>query len=108
MVIENLPERLKTLKTNLNRTPITQYILNPRDEVGVTNLELYRQNLNRVNRFRKFYYTNKVRKPLRDLLWLTIRLPRIELANHPDRLREVMEGVGAEVDLEEIVKNFGI
>jgi hypothetical protein len=42
------------------------------------------------------------------MLWLKVRLPRIERTNHPNQLREVMEGVGAEVELEEVVKNFGI
>jgi hypothetical protein len=89
------------------KDPITPFEL---DELGVRgHMSLVRKRVDILNRFRNIYYALKFKRQLRDWLWLKVRLPRIERANHPDLLREALDNAeDRELDLEEVVENFGV
>lgn len=101
--LKTLPELPRSIaKLELEHTGIY-------DEILMTdNPYEIREIVNKIHRFRVAYYTLKFKQRFRDLLWLKVRLPKIERANHPDLLRESVEGVGSEEELEEVVENFGI
>lgn len=72
-------------------------------------IELRRSNLQKLNRFRELYYTLKYKSRFWDLLWVKVRMPKIERANHPDLLQEALEqdGEESELDLEVVLQNLG-
>lgn len=91
-MMENIPLSLVGNSKTMQTTPIFQ-LLTPIELQGTHTLpslelfEVWRQNLRKLNRFRELYYTLKYKARFWDWLWIKVRLPRIERAHHPDRLR---------------------
>lgn len=100
--IETLPELpLSIAKLEIEHTIIYDKIL------MTDNIYEIREIVNKIHRFRVTYYTLKFKQRFRDLLWLKVRLPKIERVNHPDLLRDALMGLDSEEELEELVDTFG-
>lgn len=110
--MKNIPANILTIE--MKDTPIYEilrYNNSDEDQEGTLDIDILRSRLQILNRFRELYYSLRFKQKFRDLLWMRVRLPRIERVNHPDELRRVLiteEGSEDEESLEEVMENFGM
>ena len=104
--IEHIPDNLCAF--SCYNTPII-HTLNLHKPEGLTirqTNDFYRTKINKLQRARELHYTLKLKDPLRYWLWVRVRLPKIEQANHPDMLaKHMLEN--EDKDIEEVMDNFG-
>jgi Leucine-rich repeat (LRR) protein len=106
--IVNIPPSLVQNGGMLHRTPMGDIIDFPEAALFSERLIRVRLNLEKLNRFRKLYYTLKYKDRFRHWLWIKVRLPRIERTHHPDRLQEALKQEGGEeADLDEVLQKLG-
>lgn len=96
-------------------TPIYEEILKyTDDEDDLVDVAVLRARLQTLNRFRELYYALRFKQKFRDFLWMRVRLPRIERANHPDELKRVLRTEEEEEEseddggLEKVMETFGM
>jgi hypothetical protein len=103
------------LRWVIKETPLFDILYNPwrdstrfeMDEIGEKgDLYTFLKRLEILNQFRDLFYALKFKRPLRHWLWVRVRLPRIERANHPDILQRVLEAAVDE-PLERVIEVFG-
>jgi hypothetical protein len=102
-------------KWMIKETPLFDILYNPfqdstcfeLDELGEKG-DLYKflQRLKILNRFRDLFYALKLKRRFRHWLWVRVRLPRIERANHPALLQGVLEAAGEDA-VEGVMFGFG-
>ena len=107
--MENFPIILGTSSgVTLGNNPYMDMLTRNKPE-GLTvrqTHEFYRTKINKLQRARELMYTLRLKDKLRAWLWVRVRLPKIERANHPDMLLQYIFEHENE-DIEEIMDNFG-
>jgi hypothetical protein len=103
------------LRWVIKETPLFEILYNPLqdstpfelDEIGEKG-DVYKclHRLKILNRFRDLFYALKFKRRFRYWLWVRVRLPRIERANHPALLQEVLAAAGDE-PIERVIEVFG-
>ena len=108
-VIENLPTNLRMQNTTLGNLPILKTLNNFKSNKLTKNesIDFYRKNLSKLQRARELRHALKLKDRFRNWLWLKVRLPKIERANHPDLLSRYRLPEYADEDMEEVMENFG-
>lgn len=105
------------LRWVLSNTPLFGILYHPKRDSTHPDLDLmgvqgdpnkFLQRLATLNRFRDLFYALKFKRSFRDWLWVRVRLPKIERANHPVLLQGILEAAGEEEqDLEDVLSMFG-
>jgi Leucine-rich repeat (LRR) protein len=112
--MENIPEYLFDPYHMMDNTPIGQWIEPRVSDEALRNLSsfdvlgLYRDNLQKLHRFREMYFALRFKRQFWRWMWNKHRIARIERAHHPDRLKERLEQDGGEeADLEDVLQKLG-
>ncbi len=111
--MENIPEYLFDPYHMMDNTPIGEWIVPRLSAEALGNLSsfdvlgLYRDNLQKMHRFRELYFALRFKRQFWRWMWNKHRIARIEQAHHPDRLRERLEQEGGEeADLEDVLQSL--
>ena len=111
--LPNLPENFKILRCSDNELSCLQlneklekldYRCNPIYEIiNTKDINVTKQKLKILYRFRYLYYCLKFKKRFRDLLWVKIREPKIRNKYSHDYL---VEHLHEDTDLNELLNNW--
>ena len=111
--LPNLPENFKILRCSDNELSCLQlneklekldYRCNPIYEIiNTKDINVIKEKLKILNRFRYLYYCLKFKKRFRDLLWVKIREPTIRKKYSHEYL---VEHLHEETDLDELLNNW--
>ena len=88
------------------QTPIYDAILDFPSFPHINYIDKCRDRLLVVNRFRILFYSLKCKKRLMRYLLDKVRRPKIELANHPDRLQAFIDNADPDEDLADVIEKF--
>ena len=68
------------------------------DDENNGKIALIRDAINKINKFREFYYINKFKTKFLDILWIKIREPKIREKYSPSRIIELLYEIGEDDD----------
>jgi Leucine-rich repeat (LRR) protein len=94
--LPELNSRLKVLSISGN--PVREIL-----HIENKNLAVIKIQIQKINKFREFYYSQKYKNQFRYLLWEKIREPKIIQKYHPDYL---IQNLHEDTDLDEFLKNW--
>jgi len=69
-------------------------------------IDITREKIKRINKFRFLYYSLKFKQQFRNWLWIKVRKPKIEQQFHPNKLLKLLNGNDINTINEEILNNW--
>jgi hypothetical protein len=93
-----LNSKLKVL--NISGNPICEIIIS---SIEITELSVIKKQIQKINKFREFYYSQKYKNQFRYLLWEKIREPKIIQKYHPSYL---IQNLHEDTDLDGFLNNW--
>lgn len=86
--LPNLNSSLEYFEFDLNHLPVNFYCY--AGTITIESRDKLQQNIRCLERFKELYYLLKFKTQFRDLLWLKVRLPRIQKQFCPDHLEKFL------------------